>query len=128
MICNSRMILIVATLLFATGCQNAATEHRVDGMLARKNLETVLEGWKSGEQPNAWRTKSPEIVVQDIDWMTGAKLLAYEIIEEGKLVDANMHCKVKLMLEDGNQNRNEKNVTYLIGTSPICTVFRSMGN
>ncbi len=121
------ILLIGLYLPLCTGCQNAATEHRVDGKVAQQLLDSVLASWKNGEQPDAWREKTPEVVVQDMDWMTGAKLVSYEVLDD-KLIDANMHCRVKLTMQDSAQKQVVKTVTYMIGTSPVLTVFRSMGS
>lgn len=112
-------------MLFA-GCESAATAHRVNGDLARQILADVLQGWRDGGKPEDWKSKTPSVVVQDMEWMTGHKLIDFEILEEGELIDANLHCQVKLTIADANQATQVKTVTYLVGTSPVCTVFRSL--
>ena len=57
--------------------------------------------------------------------MTGKKLVDYEVIGEGKEVDANLIAQVKLTLEDKG-SQIEKTVTYVVGTAPKLTVFRDM--
>jgi hypothetical protein len=63
-------------------------------------------------------------VIQDFDWMGGAKLTSYEILTT-KAIDANLHCEVKLSLTGAQNGGSEKTVTYLVSTSPVLTVFRA---
>ena len=115
-------------LLLAAGCGGSSPEdHRVNAPQARKLLEEVLAGWQKGETPESWREKTPEVVIQDFDWQGGARLNSFEILSEGDAIDANLHCRVKLKLEDPKKKAIEKTVTYLVGTSPALTVFREPG-
>src|SRR5690606_23076401 len=102
-------------------------DHRVNVPQARKLLEEVLAGWQMGETPESWRAKTPEVVIQDFDWQGGARLNSFEILSEGDAIDANLHCRVKLKLENPTKKPIEKTVTYLVGTSPALTVFREPG-
>lgn len=120
-----RWLLTLLLLLVCVGCGSSHALHPVAPDTARKSLETVLEGWKAGKTPDAWRGEKPEIVVQDVDWSMGKKLVGYEIVGEGKAVDANLHCDVKLELAEGT-GTTSKTVHYLVGTSPVITVFRQI--
>ena len=115
-------------LIWASGCGgNPGEEHRVDAVNARNILEEVLTSWQKGETPESWRQHSPEVVVQDLDWQQGAKLKAFEIQGPGEAVDANLHCQVKVTLEDAQKKETQRTVKYLVGTSPVLTVFREPG-
>lgn len=121
--------IVVLALLTLAGCGHHGdynpAAHQVDADTARSTLISVLDGWKAGDKPDAWQQKSPPVVVQDFDWMQGAKLTGYEILKE-EAIDANLHCDVKLSLEDAQGGAAEKTVTYLVSTSPTLTVFRAM--
>jgi hypothetical protein len=106
-----------------TGPERAAP---VDADRAREALRTALESWKKGAQPTALQSHSPPITVQDMDWEAGAKLLAYEIVGDGKNDDANLRCPVKLTIRDAQGKETKKQVTYVVGTSPAVTVFREL--
>lgn len=122
-----RIHVMLALLLAAsTGCQSSTRADRVDPNLARSTLESVLESWKQGDSINSWQQNDADPVVQDLDWSAGYKLLSYEILDQGDSLDANLFCDVKLILEDANSNRLERDVTYVVGTSPVRTVFRSL--
>lgn len=118
-------LFLLLLLLVSAGCGSSHALHPVAPETARKSLETVLNGWKEGKTPDAWRGQKPEIVVQDVDWSMGKKLVGYEILGEGKAVDANLHCEVKLELAEGTETTS-KTVQYLVGTSPVITVFRQI--
>lgn len=108
-----------------SGCSGEGTRAApVDPARAREALAKVLDSWKNGETPDALRSASPSIVVQDFDWMAGAKLVSYEVTGEGKDDDANLRIPVKLTLKTAQGKETKKGVTYLVGTSPSLTVFR----
>lgn len=119
--------LVAALCAAAPGCgEGLQTADPVDADRARETLRTVLETWKNGDAPESLKERSPSIVVQDMDWIGGTRLLNYEIVDSGRAVDANLLCKVKLTLS-GPQNRaTSKTVTYIVGTSPVLTVFREV--
>jgi len=117
---------LVFGLLVAVGCQTPAEANRVDPALARETLESVLRSWQAGDPIDSWQSKKPPVTVQDLDWKTGLKLSSFEILNEGDAVDANLFCPVKLSLVDAAQKTSTQTVTYIVGTRPVCTVFRSL--
>lgn len=120
-------VLFVFASLGSSGCGGySSAKHQVESTKARSTLETVLKSWQEGVSPDSLQEKKPKIVVQDMDWKAGTKLHAFEILGEGNAVDANLYCKVKLQVESPGKGKSEKTVTYLIGTSPVLTVFRSV--
>ncbi len=62
-----------------------------------------------------------------MDWKRGVPLQSFEILGEGDAVDANLYCQVKLKFSKPQNGKSEQVVTYLVGTSPVLTVFRSPG-
>lgn len=121
-------LLLAWSCLMLFGCGSySATEHRVEAGTAKKVLEEVLASWKDGGSIDDWQKRKPQVVVQDMDWKSGAALQSFEINGEGEAIDANLHCQVKLKLLLPNKTKSEKTVTYLVGTSPVTTVFRALG-
>jgi hypothetical protein len=113
--------------LFIAGCSGSSQAHAVNPSLARESLKTALEQWKKWEGPKSLATSATPMTVQDFDWMAGAKLINYEIVDDGKAQDANLLVQVKLTLSDPGKDRGksaEKKVWYVVGTSPSVTVFR----
>ena len=54
------------------------------------------------------------MTVQDFDWAGGARLVNYQIIDDGQAYDANLRIRVKLgpgrAREEGGQGRREDGV------------------
>jgi hypothetical protein len=115
-------------LLLAVGCgPQVKKAAQVDVDIARQSLEAVLADWKGGGSPEAWQKRSPQVVVQDFDWTSGAKLKTYEILGPGEARDANLFCKVRLTVEKDSRPEEDLVVTYCVGTDPVVTVFREVG-
>jgi hypothetical protein len=109
------------------GCWGSSQAHAVDPPRALEALKTALDHWKSGESPRSLRSSSTPMTVQDFDWLGGAKLIDYQILDDGKALDANLSVRVKLVLDGPGKKQGkaaEKSVWYLVGTSPDVTVFR----
>jgi hypothetical protein len=98
----------------------------VDPDRARDALKTTLESWKNGGSMAALQQASPSIVAQDLDWIVGAKLVAYQVAGDGKRLEANLYVPVKLTLKMPNGRQVKKSATYVVGTSPYLTVFRAL--
>jgi hypothetical protein len=90
---------------------------------ARATLRTTLDAWQQRRSPDDLRALQPEIVAQDFDWLEGRRLLSYEVLDETDDT-LNLRFTVRLVLEDESGNPREKLVGYVVGTSPVLTVFR----
>lgn len=111
-------------LVSIAGCSGAGRAAAVDPSRAREALHTVLEGWKRGDTIESLKGGTPPIVAQDFDWMTGHRLVAYEVTGDGRDDDANLRIPVRLTLRTAQGQELRKNVSYVVGTSPSVTVFR----
>ena len=120
------MIAAVAGMLFGGCSGEGARAARVNPPRAREALRTALESWKKGEPPSALKSASPAIVIQDFEWQAGQKLVGYEVTSDGSDDDANLRIPVRLMLRDPGGREVQKEVVYVVGTSPVLTVFREM--
>ncbi len=112
--------------LFIPACGGPRRAGPVDLNKAHAALATVLTNWKQGIDYADLDRKLPEITVQDFDWQSGLQLIDFETLGNDRRDDANLHCPVRLKLRDSAGNEMEKRVTYVIGTSPVITVFREM--
>jgi len=120
-----RTSLAAVAALLLCGCgEGTHYSAPVKPDVARQTLELTLKEWQSGSKVDALRGHTPEIVVQDLDWNAGTKLLAFEVLGDGEAIDANLYAKVKLTLQAADGKEVEKTVTYCVGTSPVLTVFR----
>ncbi len=125
---SSRRLICVAVVLHAavTGC-SSRTLRPVDSELAKATLVETLDTWKRGGTIQELRERVPEIVAQDLSWSQGALLIDYRLLDDGREEDANLFCQVELALKMAGRDKPEiKNVTYVIGTAPVLTVFRAI--
>jgi hypothetical protein len=89
---------VLATLLFA-GCSGSSQAHAVGEPRARDALKTALDQWKAGETKESVKSSATPMTIQDFDSMSGAKLINYQIVDDGKAYDANLRVQVKLSLK-----------------------------
>jgi hypothetical protein len=72
------------------------------------------------------------MTVQDFEWDTGAKLIDYQLLDDGKTEGSNLRVQVKLTTigepAKGKKEAKptEKKASYVVGTSPRLTVFRDI--
>jgi hypothetical protein len=131
-LCVVAACLVVLAMLLLPGCSNPGSAHAVDVPHARDVLKIALDEWKKGATPRSLESASTPMIVQDFEWESGAKLLDYQLVDDGKAVDANLRIQVKLSVSGGKDQGKtqgktaEKKVWYLVGTSPKVTVFRDM--
>jgi hypothetical protein len=116
--------LLIAVVMLA-GC-SGSTAQPVDSARAREALTITLDSWKKGESPKALQSGSPSITAQDLDWISGAKLVSYRVTGDGKAKEANLHVPVRLTLQTSTGQELTKDVSYVVGTSPRVTVFREL--
>jgi hypothetical protein len=121
----ARLFALATTGALFEGCSGGSGRAApVNPGRAREALKTALESWKKGEKPDALKSASPSIVVQDFDWMAGRTLVQYEVTGEGKDDDANLRIPVTLTIRTAQGKEVRKDVSYVVGTSPSLTVFR----
>jgi hypothetical protein len=83
-----------------------------------------LDAWKQGARPAALKAGSPSIIAGDYAWEAGAKLLSYEIAPTETNDGTNLHATVKLVLDGPQSGDAQGDVVYIVGTSPVITIFR----
>lgn len=124
--CPAGVVTLWSVLLFGLAGCSTGPAHAVSPDVARETLQRVLEQWQAGATPESLQQQTPAITVQDMDWSSGAQLVAFEVLEGADPVDANLVARVKLKLRAPAGGETEKTATYLVGTSPVLTVFRDM--
>ena len=120
------LAFIVLLITFVSAGCSGSGQDSVEPNVARETLNTALTAWKSGETPEQLQSRSPAIVVQDMDWTAGAKLHDFALQGDGKAVGANLSIEVELSLVDSKGKTTKPKVWYLVGTDPALTVFRDM--
>lgn len=123
----SALVIALAAALVA-GCSGGGSgaAGAVDAPKAREALKAALDGWKRGDKPASFEKATPPMTVQDMDWMAGAKLVSYQVMGDGKEFGPNLNIPVDLTLRTPQGKESKKSVNYVVGTSPIVTVFRAL--
>jgi hypothetical protein len=122
-----RHVLGALGLLFVValaGCgAPSAQDLALDKDTARNSLMAFLDCWKAGGEPDALKALSPAIIGRDTDWDAGNKLVRYTL---GAVTDdgTNLHVTTELMVAS-RSGQAAKTVNYIVGTSPVITVFRN---
>ena len=110
---------IVGVLLICSlwGCSQGNTpSHPLDQELARASVQKAMQTWVDGKTPENLK---PDIVVGDPSWQLGDKLVSFEIVTKEETSDgSNLHIVVKQKFDS-----SESQVTYIVGTSPVVTIF-----
>jgi hypothetical protein len=53
---------------------DSSGEFRVEADTARKALDEVLTSWNQAALPESWRSRTPPVIVQDLEWSSGVKM------------------------------------------------------
>jgi hypothetical protein len=111
-----------ALVLGLSGCSRRVSLS-LDENVARDSLKAALESWKKGDKQNDLQQRSPSIIMADESWEAGMRLVSYRLLDQGVSDDVNLHCKVELVVADKNGTESKRKMTYIVGTSPVITIF-----
>lgn len=115
--------------MVAFGCVGGCADNgvkTVDAPRARRALLATLETWKKGSPIGSLKDQTPSIVAQDMDWESGASLIKFDVLDEGKDGSVNLRIPVELTIQVKAGKEVKKKVKYMVGTSPSITVFREI--
>jgi hypothetical protein len=118
-----RFFLILSIL--STSCSEQ-TNAPVNASKARETLKTALESWKRGEKSETLQQSTPPIYIIDAEWQSGVKLKDYQIVNEGKEMDAHWFCSVRLTIQRANGQQVTQEVTFVVSTAPNLTITRKI--
>ncbi|HRE98963.1 MAG TPA: hypothetical protein PLI18_00510 [Pirellulaceae bacterium] len=122
---RSALAILLLGTVAAIGCGGrGADAYPLDQPQAEAALRAWLDHWKSGKSPDGLNDVRPGLVVGDVDWNSGAKLKDYTIAETGFSDGTNWHIAVTLELERSGASAEKSEITYVVGTSPVETIFR----
>lgn len=118
--------VVLGWFLCLAGCSNGPRRAApVNAELAQSALQKALDSWKNGARPASLKNEAPPIIVQDMDWQMGYRLVDYRV-HDPIYDDANLRCPVTLTVLSPQGRKLDKNVTYMVGTDPAVTVFREI--
>jgi hypothetical protein len=109
-------------LALMVGCSKTLDDP-VDPNEARAVLQTALDAWKQGESYGDLQKRTPPIYFREPEWEAGKKLVTFKA---GKvdLMGRQGRCSVKLSLLDKAGKATEREISYLIDTTPQVVIVR----
>ena len=121
--CLRRLLMVVVVLSCTIlGCDRSARSLSLNQPKAREACNEFLTAWKNGKQIADLK---PKIIGRDSDWETGKKLESFEILKDERSDGPNLHLTVRRIVKDSTGREIQQEVFYVVGTSPVVTVFRS---
>ena len=118
---SHRALALAVLCVVSPGCDRSARSLSLDEAQAREACTRFLEAWRDGKQAAELR---PEITGRDYEWASGKKLVSFELLPEETSDGTNLHIPVRLTLESGDGEETKSTALYVVGTSPVVTVFR----
>lgn len=119
---SHRLLVVVLLYAVVAGCSRSARSLSLNKPKAREACTAFLMAWKEGKKVG---DLAPKIIGRDSDWETGKKLESFELLPEDHSDGTNLHLKVRRILKDDKGAEIKQEVAYVVGTSPVVTVFRS---
>ena len=110
-------------LLLAIGCGPPQASPS-DPELAKALLEETLDAWKQGATIAEIREQTPPVYVAEDIWLSGSKLQDYQLVDEGERFGTNIRFHVKLKVAGSRGAAKQRNVSYLVTTTPALTIAR----
>lgn len=118
---SSLLRVLMLVCMASVGCSHSARDLSLDQPKAREVVTTALTAWKDGKQPADLK---PGIIVGDVDWEAGKKLVSFETLPGETNDGTNLHIPVQLTLQDQAGQESKPKATYTVGTSPVVTMIR----
>jgi len=119
---HSVCLLLLLGSMFLIGCKPQAAPTNPN--VAQQSLEKMLKIWKDGGKSADLKSGQPEIIAVDDDWESGVKLKSYRSVGDPFDDGKNLHCTVELTLVTKAGREYKREIVYIVGTSPVITIFR----
>jgi hypothetical protein len=113
---------LVLYCVAVVGCSRNARNLSLNQPQAREACTAFLKAWQEGKKAS---DLAPKIVGRDSDWEAGKKLQAFDLLPGDRSDGTNLHLKVRRIVKDDKGRQINEEVAYVVGTSPVVTVFRS---
>jgi hypothetical protein len=120
---NYRSLTVGACcLVVAAGC-GKTIDDPVDPDKASTALQSALDAWKQGDEYGSLRNRTPPMYLNEREWEAGKKLLGYQL-GKAELMGRQGRCTAKLSIQDKAGKVTEREVSYLIDTTPQVVIAR----
>ena len=117
-----RPVCVMAACLLVTGC-GKTIDDPVDPAKAGQALEGALDAWKKGEKPADLQARKPAVYFNEPEWAAG-KELVNSSVGPVELSGRQGRARVKLTLRDKSGRVSEREIGYLIDTTPQVVITR----
>ncbi len=116
-------IVLLVVVAVSGGCSQGARSLKLDKDVAHQSFETFLSAWRDGKTPKDLQEGKPQIICGDHQWRNGQKLVSFEILPTEESDGTNLKLTAKLTIELANKKTEVRTVEYIVGTSPVITIF-----
>jgi hypothetical protein len=117
--------LMIGALAALSGCSDSGAKSlALDEALAKASLTKTLDAWKAGQSSESLKSQDPAINTNDWAWDQGYQLKEYRLLGGDRSDGANLHCPVELSVVDKQKRLQKQAALFVVGTSPVITVFR----
>lgn len=114
---------LMGSCLMASGCNQGARSLPLDKATGKQALTEFLTLWKDGKSVGEFTVTHPKAAAADPEWEAGAKLVNFTIGNESD-DGTNLHIAVDLVLRGADGAESTQKITYIVGTSPVLSIFR----
>ncbi len=121
-----RRLAFALALIALVGCGGSDVPVATTEDKARETLDLALTSWQKGMTVDQMKAATPSIAIRDPKWSRGDTLKKYEVTGPGKPSASERQFTVILWLADADGKETREQVTFLVGTDPVLTVFRSL--
>lgn len=105
------------------GCGSKLADN-VDPGQAEQSLRTALDAWKGGKSSAELEAGQPSIIMNELDWSGGGKLLEYRMEPAGVLDGRQVRWVVQIKFQDKGGKLQDRKATYIIDTIPRIVIVR----
>ena len=117
--------LAVLTLMFICGCGRTVP---IANMLGPEDAATyltqVLDVWKNGQPSNSMMQLVPPVLVRDLDWEAGHKLIGYSVKGAPERYGHSIRINVELTVSTASNVQRKQIVRYSVSTGEMTVVMR----
>lgn len=119
------LLVTAAAVSPIAGCGDSGSKSlALDETLAKTSLTKTLDAWKAGQSSDSLKSHDPSITTNDWAWDQGYKLKEFRLLGGDRNDGANLHCQVELSVVDKQNRAQKQSALFVVGTSPVITVFR----
>jgi hypothetical protein len=90
---------------------------------ARQALRTALDAWQQGESLETLTKGRPAVYFNDPKAHDGRRLMSYEMEDGYDFFGQSVRVRVNAMLEGKDGTVSERELTYIIDTSPVVVII-----